>query len=204
MMAVAIFTVLMGDKKFCDANPELVAKFLRVFLRSANMLQKETPESLAPEYCRFFQEFVGKSFTPEMAALDIKTHPVFNLEEQLALFDDSKGQSKAAKWMADIAAFFAGVGRITPDELKEVERLVNEAIAAGVDITAGYRAVELMKKHVARTVTPGVIGGLGGFGGLFRPDLAGMKSPVLVSGTDGVGTKLKICLLYTSDAADEL
>lgn len=60
-------TVLMGDKKFCDANPELVAKFLRVFLRSANMLQKEAPESLAPEYCRFFQEFVGKSFTPEMA-----------------------------------------------------------------------------------------------------------------------------------------
>ena len=102
-------------------TPELVAKFLRVFLRSANMLQKETPESLAPEYCRFFQEFVGKSFTPEMAALDIKTHPVFNLEEQLALFDGSKGQSKAAKWMADIAEFFASVGRITPDELKVVK-----------------------------------------------------------------------------------
>ncbi len=84
-------------------------------------LQKEAPESLAPEYCRFFQEFVGKSFTPEMAALDIKTHPVFNLEEQLALFDGSKGQSKAAKWMADIAEFFAGVGRITPDELKVVK-----------------------------------------------------------------------------------
>ena len=67
--------------------------------------------------------------------------------------------------------------------------------AAGVDITAGYRAVELMKKHVVRTVTPGVIGGLGGFGGLFRPDLAGMKAPVLVSGTDGVGTKLKIAFL---------
>ena len=118
---VGLPTVLMGDKKFCDANPELVAKFLRVFLRSANMLQKEAPESLAPEYCRFFQEFVGKSFTPEMAALDIKTHPVFNLEEQLALFDGSKGQSKAAKWMADIAEFFAGVGRITPDELKVVK-----------------------------------------------------------------------------------
>ena len=56
-----------------------------------------------------------------MAALDIKTHPVFNLEEQLALFDGSKGQSKAAKWMADIAEFFAGVGRITPDELKVVK-----------------------------------------------------------------------------------
>ena len=67
--------------------------------------------------------------------------------------------------------------------------------AAGVDITAGYRAVELMKKHVQRTERPGVLGGLGGFGGLFLPDLAGMKEPVLVSGTDGVGTKLKIAFL---------
>jgi hydrogenase expression/formation protein HypE len=67
--------------------------------------------------------------------------------------------------------------------------------AAGVDITAGYRGVELIKKHIARTNTPGVIGGLGGFGGLFEPDLTGMKHPVLVSGTDGVGTKLKIAFL---------
>ena len=67
--------------------------------------------------------------------------------------------------------------------------------AAGVDITAGYRAVELMKKHVQRTERPGVLGGLGGFGGLFLPDLADMKEPVLVSGTDGVGTKLKIAFL---------
>ncbi len=64
--------------------------------------------------------------------------------------------------------------------------------AAGVDITAGYRAVELMKQHVARTMTPGVLEGLGGFGGLFELDLTGMTRPVLVSGTDGVGTKLKI------------
>ena len=64
--------------------------------------------------------------------------------------------------------------------------------AAGVDITAGYRAVELMKKHIRRTETPGVCSDVGGFGGLFEPDLSGMKRPVLVSGTDGVGTKLKI------------
>ena len=64
--------------------------------------------------------------------------------------------------------------------------------AAGVDITAGYTAVELMKKHIARTVTSGVVGDVGGFGGLFRPELAGMKDPILVSGTDGVGTKIKI------------
>ena len=67
--------------------------------------------------------------------------------------------------------------------------------AAGVDITAGYRSVELMKKHIARTKTPGADTDVGGFGGLFRPDLTGMKEPVLVSGTDGVGTKLKIAFL---------
>lgn len=66
---------------------------------------------------------------------------------------------------------------------------------AGVDVTAGYRAVELMKSHVARTVVPGVLSGLGGFGGMFELDLTGMKHPVLVSGTDGVGTKLKIAFL---------
>ena len=67
--------------------------------------------------------------------------------------------------------------------------------AAGVDVTAGYKAVELMKSHVARTMTEGAIGALGGFGGLFEPDLAGIAKPVLVSGTDGVGTKLKIAFL---------
>lgn len=67
--------------------------------------------------------------------------------------------------------------------------------AAGVDITAGYRAVELMKQHVLRTRTPGVTDEIGGFGGLFTPDLAGMTEPVLVSGTDGVGTKLKLAFL---------
>ena len=67
--------------------------------------------------------------------------------------------------------------------------------AAGVDITAGYKAVELMKKHVKRTQTDGVISDIGGFGGLFMPNIAGMSEPVLVSGTDGVGTKLKLAFL---------
>ena len=67
--------------------------------------------------------------------------------------------------------------------------------AAGVDITAGYESVKLMKGHVERTVIPGVLGGVGGFGGLFAPDLGDMAEPVLVSGTDGVGTKLKLAFL---------
>ena len=67
--------------------------------------------------------------------------------------------------------------------------------AAGVDITAGYRSVELMKQYVARTMNEHCIGGLGGFGGLFELDCTGYKHPVLISGTDGVGTKLKLAML---------
>ncbi len=66
---------------------------------------------------------------------------------------------------------------------------------AGVDITAGYESVELIKKHVARTKIPGVISGIGGFGGLFAPDFKDMEEPILISGTDGVGTKIKLAFL---------
>ena len=64
--------------------------------------------------------------------------------------------------------------------------------ASGVDITAGYKAVQLMKEHVSRTNPSGVMSDVGGFGGLFAPDMKGIDEPVLVSGTDGVGTKLKL------------
>ena len=67
--------------------------------------------------------------------------------------------------------------------------------AAGVDITAGYQAVELMKAHIAKTMTAGALSDIGGFGGLFELDLTGIEHPVLVSGTDGVGTKLKLAFL---------
>lgn len=67
--------------------------------------------------------------------------------------------------------------------------------SAGVDITAGYKSVELMKSHIARTVNKDCISGIGGFGGLYGLDLTGIKNPVLVSGTDGVGTKLKIAFI---------
>ncbi len=67
--------------------------------------------------------------------------------------------------------------------------------AAGVDVVAGYESVKLIKPMVESTFIPGVIGSLGGFGGLFQPDFKGMEEPVLVSGTDGVGTKLKLAFL---------
>ena len=67
--------------------------------------------------------------------------------------------------------------------------------SAGVDITAGYKGVKLMSADVKRTHIPGVVSDIGGFGGLFAPDLSGMTEPVLVSGTDGVGTKLRLAML---------
>ena len=71
---------------------------------------------------------------------------------------------------------------------------------AGVDVTAGYKAVELMKQHIARTTLPGCISGIGGFGGLFELDMTGISKPVLVSGTDGVGTKINIAFIMDKHA----
>lgn len=87
------------------------------------------------------------------------------------------------------------------DRKRIKEKIMNEIsksdvyAAAGVDITAGYKSVELMKKHIKRTMTKGVCSDIGGFGGLFELDLTGIEKPVLVSGTDGVGTKLKIAFI---------
>lgn len=78
------------------------------------------------------------------------------------------------------------------EEMKSFSESYKEA---GVDVTAGYKAVELMKAHVARTMTKGVLSGIGGFGGLFELDLTGINKPVLVSGTDGVGTKIKLAFV---------
>lgn len=74
--------------------------------------------------------------------------------------------------------------------------------AAGVDVTAGYKGVELIRKHVESTSIKGVLGNIGGFAGLFQPDIASMEEPVLVSGTDGVGTKLK--LAFSLDRHDTI
>lgn len=102
--------VLIADTAYAEKNPEITAKFLSIYLRAVNMLQKEPLESLVPEYQRFFLEWAGKNYSPELSLTDLKTHPVYNLEEQLALFDTSKGMSTAQKWQSDIAKFFASVG----------------------------------------------------------------------------------------------
>lgn len=124
----ALTITLVGDKKYCDENPEVVAKFLRIFLRGVNMLKKEgsSPE-MVKLYRKFYQEWAGMELTPEMAKKDIDMHPVWDLDEQLVLFDKSKGQnpgeSESERWQRLIAEFFAGQGKIKPAELKKVNEM---------------------------------------------------------------------------------
>ncbi|WP_165175370.1 ABC transporter substrate-binding protein [Desulfovibrio sp. ZJ369] len=113
--------VLIADAKYANSHPEITAKFLGIYLRAVNMLQKESAESLVPEYRRFFLEWAGKDYDKKLALKDIQKHPVYNLDEQLVMFDDSKGQSQAQEWQGEIADFFTTVGRITPAEAKKVQ-----------------------------------------------------------------------------------
>ena len=112
--------VLIADTKYAEAHPEVAAKFLSVYLRAVDMMKKTPPKEMVKEYQRFYLEFVGKNYTTSQALLDLETHPVSGLDEQLAIFDDSKGPSQAQKHQADIASFFTTVGRITDAEAAKV------------------------------------------------------------------------------------
>lgn len=113
--------VLVADRKYADAHPEITAKFLGLYLRSVNMLQNEPLESLVPEYQRFFLEWAGKNYSADLSLKDLQTHPVANIEEQLKMFDASKGVSEAQRWQSEMAKFFASIGSISSAELKKVE-----------------------------------------------------------------------------------
>lgn len=118
----ALPIVLIGEKEFCDKNPEIVAKFLRVYLRGVNFQRKHGSH---PEVVKLYQKFMkdwgGMDISAEMAKLDIDNHPVWTLEEQLKLFDTSKGMSTAQKWQTQIAEFFTAQGRFKPEEFEKVK-----------------------------------------------------------------------------------
>lgn len=112
--------VLVADTKYAAAHPDVTARFLGVFLRAVTMFKATPPEKLVGEYQRFHREFVGKDYDAALALKDLQYHPVQDLQEQLALFDDSKGQSQVQQWQADIAAYFSSIGRITAEEARKV------------------------------------------------------------------------------------
>ena len=112
--------VLIADTKYAEAHPDVAAKFLSVYMRAVDLMKNTPPKQFVEEYQKFYLEFVGKEYNYNQALLDLETHPLSNIDEQLAIFDDSKGPSQAQLHQSDIAAFFSGVGRITANEAAKV------------------------------------------------------------------------------------
>ncbi|MFZ0611733.1 MAG: ABC transporter substrate-binding protein [Desulfobacterales bacterium] len=120
----ALPITFVGDKSFCEKNPEVVAKFLRVMFRGINKLADEgaTDENIKL-FQRMYQEWAGMEYSYEDAKKDIEMHPVWKLDEQLKLFDTSKGESQAQKYERSIAELLLHAnGRITDEELKKVSK----------------------------------------------------------------------------------
>lgn len=113
--------LVLADKTFADEHPDQVVKFLDVYFQGIDRMKSENTQ-LAGEYQEFLKSWGGMDISKEDAALDIKNHPVFNLKEQLALFDNSKGKSQIATWMNNVADFFTQNGKFTEQENQTLQK----------------------------------------------------------------------------------
>lgn len=111
--------VLIANKKFADEHPEQVVKFLDIYFQGIDTIKKEGT-NLTDKYQSFLQDWAGMDISEENASLDIDIHPVYSLEEQLAMFDSSNGPSEVQQWMQGIADFFTSQGKFTPEERDKV------------------------------------------------------------------------------------
>jgi NitT/TauT family transport system substrate-binding protein/sulfonate transport system substrate-binding protein len=120
----ALPLIIVGDKEYCEKNPEVVAKFLRVMFRGINKLKEEgATDANIKLFQRMYKEWAGMEFSYEDAKKDIEMHPIYKLEEQLKLFDASKGESTAQSWERLIAEnLLHANGRITDAELAKVSK----------------------------------------------------------------------------------
>ena len=120
----ALPIVFVADKDFADKNPEVVAKFLRVMFRSIDKLKEEgaTPQNIAL-FQKMYKDFAGMEYTADQAKKDIESHPVYKLDAQLKMFDNSKGQSEVQRWEYLIADFLHANGRIKDAELAKVKSM---------------------------------------------------------------------------------
>lgn len=107
--------VMITSREFGDKNPELVAKWMSVYFQGIDRMKKEG-KNQADSYRKFLKDWAGMDMTKEDVILDIEKHPVFDLKQQLAMFDSSKGKSEVDNWMAGIANFFTEQGRFKPEE----------------------------------------------------------------------------------------
>lgn len=113
--------VIQAARKYADEHPDVIAAFLRCYMRGMHMFKNEPAESLVPMYRKFYLEWAGQPYSEKLALTDLKTHPVFNFDEQLKLLDNSKGMSQAQKWQQNLAAFFTKLGKLSPEENDKVK-----------------------------------------------------------------------------------
>ncbi|MHC1713247.1 MAG: ABC transporter substrate-binding protein [Solidesulfovibrio sp.] len=116
-------TVLVGDKKWCEANPQLVAKFLRVYFRVSAAMHKEgTSPEMVKAYQAFMNDFCGTKMSAEDAKKEMEVHPRWTLAEATKLSDSSKGEAEVAQWENQAADFFTKMGRFSPAELEKFKK----------------------------------------------------------------------------------
>lgn len=111
--------VLIGDKDWCDKNPEATAKFLKVYFKGIDLIRKDGV-ALAPEYKKFLN-WAGLKMTEEEAKMDLEMHPVFTLDEQIKMFDSSKGESQVQAWQKDLVKFFTDLGKLKAEEGQKLQ-----------------------------------------------------------------------------------
>lgn len=115
-------SMYVGDRAWCDKNPELVEKFLRVHYRVVDVLHKGITPEIVADYQKYLNDFCGIKLNLQEAKMDLEKHPFWTLKETLALSDGSKGTPQAAQWQHDTARFFTSVGRFSPEELAAFEK----------------------------------------------------------------------------------
>ncbi|MCE5243869.1 MAG: ABC transporter substrate-binding protein [Desulfobacteraceae bacterium] len=116
----ALPLVLVGEPEFLEKNPETVAKFLQVFFRGIDMVKSTPVEKLVPDYKRFMQDYCGLEMSDAMCKLDIESHPVFSIDEQLKMFDNSNGPSVIEKWQMGVLDFFTSQGKLKKEDVAKV------------------------------------------------------------------------------------
>ena len=114
--------LIVANHDYAVKHPDRIEAFLKVYLRAVTAL-RENPEALAADYIRFYESWTGRKLTTELAVQDLRNHPVFTLDEQLALFDDADGKGQLRSWLADIAAFFDGIGMVRQEDRARLERM---------------------------------------------------------------------------------
>lgn len=112
--------VIIGEPEFLEKNPEIVAKFLKVYFRGIDMLKKTPVEKLVPEYKKFMKDYCGLEMTDEMCKMDLECHPIFDVTEQIQMMDGSKGNSVVEAWELGVLDFFTAQGKLKKEDASKV------------------------------------------------------------------------------------